>query len=137
MQVLDLTDRGGLWEALGAKFPSYQILPDTNHIAYIKNNLVASIYTVAKCAELLPTSDKDKEIIINTNLALEQEWNLTNIAKMQKQAGNNAALHNIGITQIGWDENVVTSGDTIQKGQVRAKNISPLKFMRDPFAIDL
>ena len=137
MQVLDLTDRGGLWEALGAKFPAYQILPDTNHVAYIKNNMVASIYTVSKCAELLPTSDKDKEIITNVNIALEQEWNLTNIAKMQKQAGSNAALHNIGITQIGWDENMVSGGDVIQKGQVRAKNISPLKFMRDPFAIDL
>jgi hypothetical protein len=137
MQVLDLTDRGGLWEALGAKFPAYQILPDTNHVAYIKNNLIASIYTVAKCAELLPTSEDDKEIITNVNIALEQEWSLTNIAKMQKQAGNNAALHNIGITQIGWDENVISSGNTIQKGQVRAKNISPLKFMRDPYAIDL
>lgn len=137
MQVLDLTDRGGIWEALGAKFPTYQILPDTNHVSYIKSNLVASIYTVAKCAELLPTSEKDKDIITNINIALEQEWNLTNVAKMQKQAGVNAALHNIGITQIGWDENVVYSGDTIQKGQVRAKNISPLKFMRDPFAIDL
>ena len=137
MQVLDLTDRGGLWEALGAKFPKYQILPDTNHTAYLKNNLVASIYTVSKCAELLPTSDKDKDIVTNINIALEQEWSLTNISKMQKQAGNNAALHNIGITQIGWNENIIQSGDTIQKGQVRAKNISPLKFMRDPFAIDL
>ena len=137
MQVLDLTDRGGLWEALGAKFPPYQILPDTNHVAYIKNNMIASIYTIAKCAELLPTSEKDKDIITNVNISLEQEWNLTNIAKMQKQAGANAALHNIGITQIGWDENMVSGGDAIQKGQVRAKNISPLKFMRDPFAIDL
>ena len=137
MQVLDLTDRGGLWEALGAKFPPYQILPDTNHVAYIKNNMVASIYTVAKCAELLPSSDKDKDIITHINIALEQEWNLTNIAQMQKQAGANAALHNIGITQIGWDENLISGGDIIQKGQVRAKNISPLKFMRDPFAIDL
>lgn len=137
MQVLDLTDRGGLWEALGAKFPPYQILPDTNHVAYIKNNMIASIYTVAKCAELLPTSDKDKDIVTNINVALEQEWSLTNIAKMQKQAGVNAALHNIGITQIGWNENMISGGDTLQKGQVRAKNISPLKFMRDPFAIDL
>ena len=137
MKVLDLTDRGGIWEALGAKFPAYQILPDTNHTAYIKNNMIASIYTVAKCAELLPTSDKDKDIIKNINIALEQEWTLTNISKMQKQAGSNAALHNIGITQIGWDENMVSGGDVIQKGQVRAKNISPLKFMRDPFAIDL
>lgn len=137
MQVLDLTNRGGLWEALGAKFPPYQILPDTNHTAYITNNMVASIYTVAKCANLLPTSENDKAIITNINLALEQEWSLTNIAKMQKQAGANAALHNIGITQIGWDENMISGGDTIQRGQVRAKNISPLKFMRDPFAIDL
>lgn len=137
MQVLDLTNRGGLWEALGAKFPPYQILPDTNHTAYITNNMVASIYTVAKCANLLPTSENDKDIITNINLALEQEWSLTNIAKMQKQAGANAALHNIGITQIGWDENMISGGDTIQRGQVRAKNISPLKFMRDPFAIDL
>ena len=98
MKILDLTDRGGLWEALGAKFPAYQILPDTNHTAYLKNNLIASIYTVAKCAELLPTSDKDKDIITQINVALEQEWSLTNIAKMQKQAGANAALHNIGIT---------------------------------------
>lgn len=137
MQVLDLTDRGGLWEALGAKFPPYQILPDTNHVAYIKNNMIASIYTIAKCADLLPTSEDDKEIIININNALEQEWSLTNISKMQKQAGANAALHNIGITQIGWDENMISGGDSIQKGQVRAKNISPLKFMRDPFAVDL
>lgn len=137
MQVLDLTDRGGIWEALGAKFPAYQILPDTNHVSYIKSNLVASIYTVAKCAELLPTSKDDRGIIKNVNIALEQEWNLTNIAKMQKQAGSNAALHNIGITQIGWDENMISGGDVIQKGQVRAKNISPLKFMRDPFAVDL
>lgn len=137
MQVLDLTDRGGLWEALGAKFPPYQILPDTNHVAYIKNNMIASIYTVAKCAELLPTSNDDKDIITHINIALEQEWSLTNIAQMQKQAGANAALHNIGITQIGWDENLISGGDIIQKGQVRAKNISPLKFMRDPFAIDL
>ena len=137
MQVLDLTDRGGIWEALGAKFPKYQILPDTNHTAYIKSNLIASIYTVAKCAELLPTSEQDKDIIKHVNIALEQEWSLTNISKMQKQAGCNAALHNIGITQIGWDENMVAGGNVIQKGQVRAKNISPLKFMRDPFAVDL
>jgi len=137
IRVLDLTDRGGIWEALGARFPAYQILPDTNHVSYIKNNLVASIYTVTKCAELLPSSDKDKDLIININVALDQEWSLTNIAKMQSKAGSNAALHNIGITQIGWNENMISGGDTKQCGQVRAKNIHPLKFMRDPFAVDL
>ena len=39
MRVLDMTDRGELWKAIGATFPKYQILPDTNYIAYVKNNL--------------------------------------------------------------------------------------------------
>ena len=137
MKVLDLTDRGGLWKALGAKFPSYQILPDTNHTSYIKDNIVASIYTVAKCADLLPTSEDDKSIITNINIALDQEWNLANIGHIQMQAGSNAALHNIGITQVGWDESVIPSGNTMQRGQVKVKNIHPLKFMRDPYATDL
>ena len=137
MRVLDLTNRGGLWEALKAKFPPYQILPDTNHTSYIAGNMVASVYTINKCAELLPTSDKDRDIIVNLNIAIEQEWNLSNMGMFQQQAGANAALHNIGITQVGWDDNIIWGGDTQQKGQIRAKNISPLKFMRDPFAVDL
>jgi hypothetical protein len=63
MRLLDSTDKGDLWKALAVKFPSYQILPDTNYISYIKNNLLASIYTVTKCAHMLPTSEKDKEIL--------------------------------------------------------------------------
>lgn len=137
MKVLDLTDRGGMWKALGAKFPSYQILPDTNHTSYIKDNLVASIYTIGKCADLLPTSEDDKSIITNINLALDQEWNLANIGHMQMLAGANAALHNIGITQVGWEENIIPQGNTTQRGQVKVKNIHPLKFMRDPYATDL
>ena len=31
MRVLDMTDRGELWRAIGSKYPSYQILPDTNY----------------------------------------------------------------------------------------------------------
>ena len=137
MKVLDLTDRGGMWKALGAKFPSYQILPDTNHTSYIKDNLVASIYTIGKCADLLPTSEDDKSIITNINLALDQEWTLANIGHMQMLAGANAALHNIGITQVGWEESIIPQGNTTQRGQVKVKNIHPLKFMRDPYATDL
>lgn len=137
MKVLDAADKGGIWKALNAKFPSYQILPDTNHTSYIKDNLVASIYTVAKCADLLPTSKDDKGIVTHINLALDQIWNQANIGHIQMQAGNNAALHNIGITQVGWDESIITTGNTAQRGQVKVKNIHPLKFMRDPYATDL
>ncbi len=137
MQILDLTNRAGLWKALNATFPSYQLLPDTNHVSYIKSNLVASIYTVAKGASLMPTSDKDKQIIEYLNIALDQEWTLAQVGFMQMRAGSNAALHNIGITQVGWGDDLLTTSNTTQNGNVRVKNIHPLKFMRDPYAVSL
>ena len=34
MRMLEQVDSSDLWKAMGAKFPSYQILPDTNFISY-------------------------------------------------------------------------------------------------------
>ena len=76
MYLLDAVDRGKLWEALGAKFPKYQILPDTNWVHYIKSNLLASIYTVTKGASLIPTCDEDKEIVENLNVAIDYIWDI-------------------------------------------------------------
>jgi hypothetical protein len=138
MRLLDATDRGELWKALGTAFPPYQILPDTNYVSYVKTNLLASIYTVTKSANIMPTSEKDKELIENLNIALERIWSLSKVGFYQFQAGERAALLNLGYTQVGWDDSVVAgSGDTFYKGNVTLKNISPLKFMRDPFAVDL
>ncbi len=135
MRVLDQTDSGELWKALGTKFPKYQILPDTNYVAYVKSNLAASIYTVEKSAEVQPTSDKDKEIITHLNVALGQIWNTCKVGDYQFLAGENAALHNVGITQVGWSEDKKDGGDS--KGGVVLENINPIKFMRDPSAKDL
>lgn len=137
-QKLDATDRGKLWEAVRAEFPKYQILPDTNFISYVKQNILASIYTVGKSARLIPTSDKDKEIVEQLNIALDNIWSTLNVAKYQMEAGERAALLNYGVTQVGWDNNIITgTGDTFRKGEVVLKNINPLKFMRDPFATSL
>ena len=134
-QKLDATDRGKLWEAVRAAFPKYQILPDTNYVAYVKNNILASIYTVGKSAKLLPTSDKDKELVEQLNIALDNIWNTLDVAKYQMEAGERAALLNYGVTQVGWDNSIITgTGDAFRKGEVVLKNINPLKFMRDPFA---
>ena len=134
-QKLDATDRGKLWEAVRAEFPKYQILPDTNFISYVKQNILASIYTVGKSARLIPTSDKDKEIVEQLNIALDNIWSTLNVAKYQMEAGERAALLNYGVTQVGWDNNIITgTGDTFRKGEIVLKNINPLKFMRDPFA---
>ena len=138
MKLLDATDSGELWKALNAKFPHYQILPDTNFISYIKSNLLASIYTVTKGADIQPTSENDKDLIVNLNIALERIWKLCNVGYYQFQAGERAALLNIGITQVGWSESVVGgSGDAFTKGNIVLKNINPMKFMRDPFATSL
>lgn len=138
MRLLDKTDKGDLWKALGTKFPSYQILPDTNFISYVKNNLLASIYTVTKCADIMPTSEKDKNLITHLNIALDRIWSLSKVGYYQFQAGERAALLNIGLTQVGWDKDVTAgNGDTLVKGNVALKNINPLNFMRDPFAPDL
>lgn len=137
-QKLDATDKGRIWSAVKATFPAYQILPDTNFVAYVKQNILASIYTVGKSAKLLPTSDKDKDIVEQLNIALESIWGQLDVPRFQAEAGERAALINYGLTQVGWDNNVIQgTGSTFQKGSVVLKNINPLHFMRDPFAIDL
>lgn len=135
---LDATDKGRLWAAVKAKFPDYQILPDTNGISYVKQNLLASIYTVGKSAKILPTSEKDKEIVEQLNIALDHIWSELELSKYQTEAGERAALLNYGLTQVGWDNSIIVgTGNAFHKGDVVLKNINPLHFMRDPFAIDL
>ena len=92
MRILDAIMQGDMWRALGAKFPKYQILPDTNDVAYIVNNMVASVYSVAKIADILPTSEEDMQIVSDLNMAMEHEWQISNIPQAQRRAGYNAAL---------------------------------------------
>lgn len=138
LRLLDATDRGDLWKVIGAKFPPYQILPDTNFISYVKNNLVASLYTVTKSANILPTSEQDKEIVMHLNLALDYIWDIADIGYVQLQAGERAALLNMGITQVGWNEKLTGgSRDPVVKNNIALKNIDPMKFMRDPYATSI
>lgn len=137
MRLLDATDRGDIWKAIGAKFPCYQILPDTNFVSYVKSNILASLYTVIKSANIIPTAEKDKDITTNLNLALEYVWDTVGVGYKQFQAGERAALLNMGITQVGWDENMSGGvNDSFIKGNVNLKNIDPMKFFRDPFAVN-
>jgi hypothetical protein len=138
MRLLDAADRGEIWKALNAKFPGYQILPDTNFVSYIKNNILASIYTVVKSAEVEPTSEDDKEITMHLNIAMERIWDTGDIGLFQFKAGERAALLNLGVTQVGWDDSLAGgSGNSFYKGNVTLKNIDPIKFMREPFSTSL
>lgn len=128
MKLLDATDNGDLWKAVQAKFPPYQVLPDTNYISYVKNNILASLYTVTKSAQIVPTNEEDVEICERLNVALEHEWDTNRVGFYQFRAGERAALVNLGITQVLYDKD---------KDNISFQNIDPIKFMRDPFSDNL
>lgn len=140
MRMLDMTDGGDRWRAIGSNFEPYQILPDTNLVSYVKENILASLYTTAKSAEVIPTSEQDAELCTKLNLYLNNLWAVEDIGYKMYLAGERAALLNLGITQVGWDEDFVKDNKEdakVQKGRVLLKNINPMNFMRDPFSTSL
>lgn len=137
MQILDAIDDGYFWDLIRTKFQTI-LEPDTNYISYTKSNLLASLYTVIKTPSILTTSERDKDIVMQLNIAVERIWALSKVGHYQMLAGERAALFNVGYTQVGWDEEVTgsTYGE-FYKGNVVLKNIDPLKFRRDPHATSL
>lgn len=135
MRILDGTDRGKMWDVIKARFPKYQLTPDSNWVNYIKENLVASIYTTGRYAQLMPKSDEDISFVVEFNSALETIWDNIKAEYYQFLAGERAALLNIGITQVGWDKTMIggTKNHWYQ-GDIKFKNIDPMKFRRDPYA---
>ena len=138
MRVLDATDRGDIWDIISKKFPEYQITPDTNYVSYVKDNIVASVYTVGRSASLMPRRKEDIKIVEDLNKALDSIWGILGVADYQLQAGERAALLNLGITQVGWNADIVGgTTNSWYKGDIVFKNIDPMNYMRDPFARDL
>lgn len=135
MRLLDGADRGKLWEVVKAKFPKYQLTPDSNWINYIKENLVASIYTTGRYAEIMPKSEDDIEFCVEFNSALETIWDNIRADYYQYLAGERAALLNLGITMVGWRKNIIGGTKNYwYQGDIVFKNIDPMKFRRDPSA---
>jgi hypothetical protein len=138
LKVLDLADRGKIWETISKNFPEYQITPDTNYTNYVKENILASVYTVGKSASLMARKPEDRDLVDGLNMGLETLWGVLNVPYYQLQAGERAALTNLGITQVGWNSDIIDgTTDNVYKGDVIFKNIDPLCYMRDPFADDL
>lgn len=135
MRVLDGTDRGKLWDVIKSRYPKYQLMPDSNWVNYIKENLVASIYTVGKCANLVPKSDEDIQFVNEFNSALETIWDNIRADYYQYLAGERAALLNLGVTMVGWNkEKIGGTKNHWYKGEIVLKNIDPMRFRRDPYA---
>ena len=135
MIALDAIDRGLLWEMLCSKFPEFKISPDTNHVNYIKENIMANVYSVGKSATLIPASPDDEPVIQTLNRVLDNIWDILSVPFYQQKAGERAALLNYGVTQVGWNSDIVGGTEGyFYEGDVVLKHIDPLKFYRDPFA---
>ena len=135
MRILDGADRGKVWDVVKAKFPSYQLMPDTNWVNYVKDNIVASIYTTGRYGELLPKSEDDIKLCVEFNAALGTIWDNIKAPYYQMLAGERAALFNLGITMVGWDKTLIGGTKNYwYKGDIKLKNIDPMRFRRDPYA---
>jgi len=135
MRIIDGTYRGRLWKVIKASLPKDQILADTNHVAYVASNLLASLYSVGRSADIHATNEEDMEIATHLTLVLDHIWGTKNVPYYQMLAGERAAVTNLGITQVGWEGDVLTGRDvTLQKGTPVFKNVDPMTFMRDPYA---
>ena len=135
MRMLDGTDRGKLWDVVDAKFPKYQLTPDSNWVNYIKENLVANIYSTGRYADLMPKSEDDVKLVVEFNSALDTIWDNIKAPYYQYLAGERAALLNLGITQVGWNKNIIGGTKNYwYQGDIVFKNVDPMKFRRDPSA---
>ena len=135
MRILDGADRGKVWDVVRAKFPSYQLTPDTNWVNYIKDNLVASIYTTGRYGELMPRAEDDIQLCVEFNSAMDTIWANIKADYYQMLAGERAALLNLGVTMVGWDKTIIGGTKNYwYKGDIKFQNIDPMKFRRDPYA---
>ena len=135
MRILDGTDRGKLWDVVKAKFPKYQLTPDSNWVNYIKENLLASIYTTGRYAEIMPKSTDDIKFCNEFNSALGTIWDNINAEYYEYLAGERASLLNLGITMVGWRKDIIGgTKNHFYQGDIIFKNIDPMKFRRDPYA---
>ena len=135
------TGSSGCWmlpiEGIGVLAAAPTLSDSARHQLYQlhQDQLVApSIRLVSP--QLQPTSEKDQELVEHLNIA-SNRFNVR-VGYYQFLAGERAALTNLGLTQVGWDDTLSGgSGDSFYRGNITLKNVDPLKFMRDPFAPSL
>ena len=118
-KVLDAYDSGEFWETLRKKLPKHQIIPDTNYIFYVKDNVVNSVYAAPYIADVMPIDPGDLEDTRQLNKFLEYEYNKNELGYKQVEIGTRTALLNVGFMQCGWDKSTtVKVNDKTMKGEM-------------------
>lgn len=132
-QMLDAYDSGEFWDTIRHRLPKHQIIPDTNHVFYVKDNIVNSTYAAPYIADVLPVDSRDQEEGRTINKFLEYEYNRHNLGEKQLKIGTRTALLNCGFLQIGWDSKASFKvGDHVNKGEIEVIPRDPMAVLLDP-----
>lgn len=134
---LDAYDSGRFWEHMRKKLPKHQIITDSNYINYIKRNYTNSLYAAPYIADISARYFQHKEHADQVNMFYEYIYNKLNIPMKQLQAGDRAALNNVGYIQFGWDNDVIDMITERYKGDVVATVQDTLAVYLDPSYRDL
>ena len=132
-RMIDAYDSGEFWDTIRHRLPKHQIIPDTNHVFYVKDNIVNSTYAAPYIADVLPLDPSDQEQSRKINKFIEFEFNRHYMGDKQLKIGTRAALLNCGFLQLGWNDDVQYKvGDQINKGELEVTPRDPMATLLDP-----
>ena len=132
-RMLDAYDTGEFWDTIRHRLPKHQIIPDTNHVFYVKDNIVNSTYAAPYIADVLPVDPGDMEEARNINKFIEYEYNRHNLGEKQLEIGTRTALLNAGFLQLGWNRDASFKvGENVNKGEIEVTPRDPMAVLLDP-----
>ena len=132
-KLLDAYDSGEFWETLRAKLPKHQIIPDTNYVFYIRDNIVNSTYSAPYIADVLPVDSEDMDEARKLNKLIEYDYNRKELGELQLRIGARTALLNVSFLQIGWDSTKsYTIKDNVNKGDFVFTKRDAMATLLDP-----
>ena len=132
-RMLDAYDTGEFWDTIRHRLPKHQIIPDTNHVFYVKDNIVNSTYAAPYIADVLPVDPGDQEEARTINKFIEYEYNRHNLGEKQLKIGTRTALLNCGFLQLGWNKDArFKVGGNLNKGEIEVIPRDPMSVLLDP-----
>ena len=132
-KTIDAYDSGEFWETLRKSLPKHYVIPDTNMVFYVGNNMVGSTYSAPYFADVLPVDPGDKDESRNLNKFLEFNHNRHDMGYKQLKMGIRASRLNIGWLQVGWDTAVkIKQGGKTMTGDINYTVRDTMAVLIDP-----
>ena len=132
-KTIDAYDSGEFWDTLRKKLPKHYVIPDTNMVFYIGDNIVGSTYSAPFFADVLPVDPGDQDESRKINKFLEYVYNKKDMGYKQLKLGIRASRLNVGWLQLGWNANIEQKvGGTVMKGDIEYTPRDTMSVLIDP-----